>query len=109
MIATRLLRDEFFTIFGDLDMKSVQQDSGQSISAGLSDAGKRNRRYYQMSYGWWRGEDALRQLYDTWPRCPHLHCLVLLLNVPACPMSASQRPWCVLHQKPTELPQIIEL
>ena len=28
LIATKLLRDEFFTIFGDLDTKTVQQGRG---------------------------------------------------------------------------------
>lgn len=84
MNATKLLRDEFFTIFGDLDTKTVQQGRGfeakvfQQVYQRLTNAVGGTQHPTDGGEGklGWSLEEALSQLHDAWPRCPHLHCLV---------------------------------
>ena len=84
VIATKLLRDEFFTIFGDLDTKTVQQGRGfeakvfQQVCQMLVNAigGTQHPVYGGEGKLGWCWEEALSRLHDTWPRCPHLHCLI---------------------------------
>lgn len=105
MNATKLLRDEFFTIFGDLDMKTVQQGKGfeakvfQQVYQRLANAVGGTQHPTDDGEGklGWSWEEALSQLHDVWPRSPPftlpgLPVLLLKASVSACPVSASERP-----------------
>lgn len=78
VIATKLLRDEFFTIFGDQDTENMQQGRGfdakvfQQVCRMLvkTIGGIQHPKGGREEKLGWCWEEALRQLRATWPEMP---------------------------------------